>query len=116
MNDIKKLKAWQMLKDRGYIVVTYRFNNIITDYGAMLTDKAGAAIVDIKPYSNLRKSRWTVIVDKRVILSVGFFTLNSAFCSSNNILSVIDELIAGKIEVQTRYDPVKGRVPVYSGF
>lgn len=114
MNNIKKLRAWKTLKNRGYLVVTYRFNNIITGYGAMLTDKAGAAIVDIKPYSDQRAARWTVTVDSNAIASRGFFTLNSISCPSRNILSVVDKLLAGEIEARSRYDPVKGRIPIYA--
>ncbi len=116
MYNIRNLKAWKDLSRLGYEVVTYRFCNVITGYGAMQKSKNGQLLIDIMPHRGERDHRWSVWMDKQLINNYGHFTLNIAYCASNKILQTISDLEAGKIEIATEYVEGKGRVAKLSGY
>lgn len=116
MHNIKKLKAWKTLEEEGFAVVTFRFNGIITGYGATLYGNSGGNLIDIVPHSYQdTKIRWSIWVDRSILKKDGLFTTNYKACSSKDILTTIQALKEGDVEIKTRYVEGKGRVPVYAG-
>lgn len=113
MHNIKKLKVWTTLKAMDFVMVTYRFCDTITGYGAMYTNEQGHVMINISPYSQERAYRWLIHIDKSLISPFGAFTLNQSHCTSSNILRLINDLKNGKVEMETNYVEGKGRMPVY---